>query len=483
MPDFGHDLLFGCFAPPEAARHRAFLRLAQEADQAGLDLLGVQDHPYQPAFLDTWTLLSHLSSVTRRIKLVPAVANLPLRPPAMLAKSVATLDILSRGRVELGLGAGAFWDAIEAMGGTRRTPAESVKALEEAVNILRALWTDGPGAHLEGTHYRLGGARPGPLPAHPVGIWLGVYGPRMLRMTGRLADGWLGSASYAPPEKLTELMRTIDEGAQAVDREPSAVRRVYVIDPSFTAGQLTELALTHGLSGFLLSVEADGAGHLMRFAGEVVPAVREAVDQERGTPGTPSLGASPGEIRVEHRPVDPSGRPTAPSPDPDHPTATAAGEQAAQTLVMVHDNLRDELTGLQRAVSDVLDGRDSPAAARSLLNSMTMRQNYWSLGAFCATYCRIVTSHHLLEDEVMFRKLRGAQEDLVPVLTRLEEEHQLIAGLITRLDEVLVAMVEDPSRLEEVRTVLDKLAECLLSHLAYEEEQLLGPIARHHIVV
>ncbi|MFJ6466533.1 LLM class flavin-dependent oxidoreductase [Streptomyces sp. NPDC091387] len=481
MPDLGHDLLFGCFAPPEAARHRAFVRLAQEADQAGLDLLGVQDHPYQPAFLDTWTLLSHLSSVTRRIKLVPAVANLPLRPPAMLARSVATLDLLSDGRVELGLGAGAFWDAIEAMGGTRRTPGESVAALEEAIGVLRALWTDGPGVRMEGTHYRLAGAEPGPLPAHPVGIWLGVYGPRMLRLTGRLADGWLGSASYAPPEKLAGLMRTVDEGARTVGREPSAVRRVYIVDPSFTTAQLTELALTHGLSGFLLSVNADGAGALMRFAAEVAPAVREAVAQERGTPAAP--GALPHDARVEHRRLDPSARPVAPPPHPDRPAPSAAGERAAQTLVLVHDSLRDELAQLQHAVGEVLAGRDSPAAARSFLNAMTMRQNYWSLGAFCATYCRVVTQHHLLEDEVMFGKLRDAQEDLTPVLTRLEEEHKLIASLIARLDEVLVAMVEDPSRLEEVRTVLDRLADCLLSHLTYEEEQLLDPIARHNVVV
>ena len=76
-----------------------------------------QDHPYQPRFLDTWTLLSVLAAQTSTVRLAPNVANLPLRPPAVLARSVASLDILSGGRVELGLGAGAFWDAIEANGG------------------------------------------------------------------------------------------------------------------------------------------------------------------------------------------------------------------------------------------------------------------------------------------------------------------------------------------------------------------------------
>jgi hypothetical protein len=201
----------------------------------------------------------------------------------VLARSVATLDILSQGRVELGLGAGAFWDAVAAMGGERRTPAEAVESLREAVGVLRALWT----------------------------------------------DGWLGGASYAPPERLAELMRTLDEGAQGAGREPSAVRRVYIVDPSFTAAQLTELALAHGISGFMLSVDAGGAGELMRCAGEVVPAVREAVGQERGE-HVPAVAV--GDVRIEHRAVDSSARPTAPRPHHDSPAVTAEGERTAQTL-------------------------------------------------------------------------------------------------------------------------------------------------------
>ena len=90
--------------------------LAGVAEAAGLELLSFQDHPYQPAFLDTWTLLSFLAARTERVRLAPNVLNLPLRPPAMVARSAASLDLLSGGRVELGLGAGAFWEAIEAMG-------------------------------------------------------------------------------------------------------------------------------------------------------------------------------------------------------------------------------------------------------------------------------------------------------------------------------------------------------------------------------
>src|SRR5688500_5234024 len=99
---------------------------AREA--AGFDYVSVQDHPYNPGFYETWTLLTWIAATTERVKLYPNVANLPLRPPAMLAKAAASLDLLSGGRVELGLGAGAFWDPIAAMGGPRRAPGEALAA-------------------------------------------------------------------------------------------------------------------------------------------------------------------------------------------------------------------------------------------------------------------------------------------------------------------------------------------------------------------
>ena len=122
-----------------------------------------QDHPYQPRFLDTWTLLSNVAARTSSVRLAPNVANLPLRPPAVLARSVASLDILSGGRVELGLGAGAFWDAIAANGGPSLKPGESVDALAEAIDIIRALWGDGT-VRLDGEHYHVHGAKPGRSP-------------------------------------------------------------------------------------------------------------------------------------------------------------------------------------------------------------------------------------------------------------------------------------------------------------------------------
>jgi len=217
----------GVFVVPDATDPEATVEQIVAADRAGLDLAGVQDHPYQRRFFDTWTLLSYVAARTERITLLPDVINLPLRQPAVLAKSAASLDVLSGGRVELGLGAGAFWDGVEAMGGPRRTPGESVEALEEAMRIMRAFLDMEPSVRLDGKHYRAAGAKPGPPPAHRIGLWVGAYGPRMLRLTGRLGDGWLPSVggSYLAAEDVPERQRTIDEAARRAGRDPGDIVR------------------------------------------------------------------------------------------------------------------------------------------------------------------------------------------------------------------------------------------------------------------
>src|SRR5262245_63907032 len=184
MPDYRQDLMFGVFITPAAGQPQAVIELARLADVVGLDVVSFQDHPYQAAFLDTWTLLSVVAAATTNVRVAPNVANLPLRQPVVLARSTASLDILSGGRVELGLGAGTFWDAIEANGGRKLTPGESVDALAEAIEIIRAVWhNEGRGVRVRGEHYTVDGAKPGPPPAHDIEIWLGAYKPRMPRLT------------------------------------------------------------------------------------------------------------------------------------------------------------------------------------------------------------------------------------------------------------------------------------------------------------
>jgi alkanesulfonate monooxygenase SsuD/methylene tetrahydromethanopterin reductase-like flavin-dependent oxidoreductase (luciferase family) len=286
-------VLFGIFPTPEAEHRDRLVEQVLLADRLGLDLVGIQDHPYQRRFLDTWTLLAYLAGRTERIRLFPDVANLPLRPPALLAKAAASLDLLSGGRVELGLGAGAFWDGIAAWGGPRRSPREAVDALEEAIEIVRRVWAAERGIRFDGAHHRLSGAQGGPSPAHRMGIWLGAYGPRMLRLVGRAADGWVPSLPRLPLEEVPARQAAIDDAARAAGRDPADVLRVAnvngaIVDGDVTGwlhgpvdhwvGELTRLARDLRFDGFVLWHDHDDpVGQTERFATEVVPRVREAL--------------------------------------------------------------------------------------------------------------------------------------------------------------------------------------------------------------
>ncbi len=508
--DYGHDLLFGYFLTPDAGQSETVVQLAAFADSLGLDILGVQDHPYQPRFLDMWTFLSVVAAETEHIRLVPDVANLPLRPPAVLAGEAATLDILSGGRVELGLGSGAFPRAVGSLGGPEREPGQAVEALAEAITVIRSLWTPGPPVTFDGEHYTLRRAQPGPFPPHPIGIWLGSYKSRMLRLTGRLADGWIPTLAYAAPAEIGPMTRIIDHAARESGRDPAAIRRIYNISGRFSAvergfldgppevwvAQLTDLVLEYGFSAFVLGPGEDAVGDLERFAVEVAPGVREAVaairrGDSRVEPARETVPALSSTQPVEIVP-SPSVVPNSPLlPEGSRPhvealaygSVTPAGRASQQTLLQVHDHLRQELTQIQAAAMEVAEGRLDPAAARSLLNRMTIRQNYWTFGAFCAQYCRVVTIHHTIEDRHMFPALRREDKSLAAVLDRLREEHEIIAEVVERFDDALVRMLNGPSGVTGVRRVANELGDALLSHLAYEEDELLGPLGQSSIVV
>src|SRR3954449_10599588 len=143
----------GVFVIPDARDPERTVEQALAAEEVGLDLVAIQDHPYQRRFLDTFSLLAYLAARTRRIRLAPDVANLPLRPPAMIAKAAASIDLLSGGRFELALGAGAFWENVAAMGGPARDRGESVEALEEAIQVIRLWWSGDEKVSFEGRHY------------------------------------------------------------------------------------------------------------------------------------------------------------------------------------------------------------------------------------------------------------------------------------------------------------------------------------------
>ena len=508
MPDLGHELTFGLFLPNPASQAATVVRLAQVAEQQGLDLIGVQDHPYNPDLLDTWTLLSHLAAVTSTIRLFPGVACLPLRPPAVLARSVASLDLLTGGRVELGLGAGYLLESIGRMGGPWLTRGEAVDALADAIEVIRAIWTADKPITLAGGHYPIESVVPGPAPAHPVGIWVGAYQPRMLSLTARLADGWLPSQAYASPDRTRALNARLDDLAVDAGRRPADIVRIYNVNGRFSsaaggfldgppaqwASQLTELVLAQGFSSFLLAPGGDIISSIERFAQEVAPDVRERVAAaRRGGPAQPepiareavAMAAPAGDDGIERdgRWGDAGGlpvqdRPRPPRLDPPAPSGPSHPDNF-RNLVAIHDHLRAELEQIAEAVRQVAGGGvdagrrphpDQPddGAAESLDARLVL--------------CVVLPDR----DHPPCRRGRAhvpggpaAAPQVGAVVDRLEAEHLVIAGVLERFDRALVDLVREdgPSGptddgMTEIGSLAEHLGEILRSHLAYEEDSL-----------
>lgn len=233
---YGHPLRFGYFLVPNAAD--PLIDTALRVEELGLDYLGIQDHPYQRRYVDTWTLLPYLAARTTKLRLFTDVANLPLRHPSIMAKASASLAILSGNRFDLGLGAGAFWDAIEAYGGERRSPGESLDALIEAIQVIRKIWSGERNLRFHGDHYHLAGAQSGPLTVQPIGIWLGTYGPRALGITARIADGWVPSYR-GDMNAIAQMTDRLNQAAADADRDPAAIRRVLNVSGTITDGDST----------------------------------------------------------------------------------------------------------------------------------------------------------------------------------------------------------------------------------------------------
>ena len=287
------ELLFGLSVTPYADAYPEIVVQVTAAERAGLDLVGIQDHPYQRRFLDAFALIGDLLARSERLRFFPDVASLPMRSPPMLAKAAVSLDRMSGGRFELGIGAGAFWDAVAGMGGPRRTAHESFDAFEEALPMLRAALDTERVVRGSGPHYPVPGYPAGPPPAHRVEIWIGAYRPRGLRLIGRSADGWVPSVGRVSPEALATASRTIDDAARAAGRDPSAIRKIFNVAGTITTGErgdgplngpadvwvetLTGWAREIGATAFVFWPTHPGTDQVERFASAVAPAVREAM--------------------------------------------------------------------------------------------------------------------------------------------------------------------------------------------------------------
>lgn len=282
---------------PSADKLDDIFKRAQLADDLGFDLITSQDHPYNRQHFDTWTMLTAVAMKTSRVRIGTNVANLPLRPPAMLAKQTATLSILADREIALGLGAGAYWKGVRAYGGEERTPKQAYESFNEAVQIIRGFW-DNPnkGFSFDGDYYTIKGAIPGPAPAHKPHLWTGAMGPKMLKLTGARADGLWISLPYVAPDKLPWFNEQIDEGASTTERDPSEIRRGYNLmgeietgsssnsisekgifgDVDFWVDKLSEFHEIYRQDTFNFWPQSEEPyDQIERFAAEVIPAVRE----------------------------------------------------------------------------------------------------------------------------------------------------------------------------------------------------------------
>jgi alkanesulfonate monooxygenase SsuD/methylene tetrahydromethanopterin reductase-like flavin-dependent oxidoreductase (luciferase family) len=220
-------LLFGVNIASSAAPGTDPVADAVRAERLGFDFVSASDHPCgsDPTF-ETWTMLSWIAAATSRIRIATRVLGVPYRPPAMVAKMAETFDRLSGGRLILGLGGGYSDEEFRAFGLGVPSARDKVDGLAEAILISRGLWSQ-PAFSFDGRIFHTEAADLEPKPGHRIPIWLGTYGPRALAVTGRLADGWIPSLGFSPPEQIPGMYRRIAAAAEAAGRDPAEITCVY----------------------------------------------------------------------------------------------------------------------------------------------------------------------------------------------------------------------------------------------------------------
>jgi probable F420-dependent oxidoreductase len=286
------DLKFGLNVPTSAAPGADPVAAAKHAEQLGFDFVSSNDHLHGASpNHETWTMLSWMAAATSRIHVASRVLAVPYRNPAVVAKMAETFDRLSGGRLILGLGGGYSDEEFRAFGLGERTPRDKVDGMEEAISIIRGLWSE-TGFSFDGRLYSTQDAELTPKPERRIPIWLGTYGPRALAVTGRLADGWIPTYELAPPEQVTGMRDRVLKAATEAGRDSDEITSVYNLDVRVEenaevedfviAGSAEQLA--EQLAGFtklgfmamnLCPAGPDQSEQAERLATEVIPAIRE----------------------------------------------------------------------------------------------------------------------------------------------------------------------------------------------------------------
>jgi alkanesulfonate monooxygenase SsuD/methylene tetrahydromethanopterin reductase-like flavin-dependent oxidoreductase (luciferase family) len=294
-------VLFGLGLEAGVSQVSEMLGHARFADDAGLDLVSVGDHPYFADRLDAYAALGFVLGATRTITGAVIMTNLLSRPAPILARTVTGLSTISGGRVVLGIGAGGMWEEIVALGVPRLSPADRIRAMEEAILVLRALSGGGDPITFEGEFYQVTELTPAAAAAPP--IWVGALGPKALAVTGRNADGWIpGHLADWRSAEVAQGRPIVDEAARSVGRDPADIETIYNVsgrlerdplsetrdhDGRWIGGgvaqwveELTFAVREHNAAAFVYLVapgDSMSDTTLKRWALDVAPAVREAI--------------------------------------------------------------------------------------------------------------------------------------------------------------------------------------------------------------
>jgi alkanesulfonate monooxygenase SsuD/methylene tetrahydromethanopterin reductase-like flavin-dependent oxidoreductase (luciferase family) len=298
-----HKVRFGIGLETGVHQVSEMLRHARLADEAGLDVVSVSDHPYFAERVDAYAALGFVLGATSSITGAVIMTNLLSRPAPILARTVTGLSAISGGRVVLGIGAGGMEEEIVALGVPRLSPGARIRALEEAIVLVRALSGGGDPVTFDGEFYQVTGLTPAAAPTPP--IWIGAGGPKGLAVTGRRADGWIPPhlADWRSP-LVAGSRPIIDEAAASMGRNPTDVDTIYNVSGRLArvplpetrddegrwigggvtqwVEELTLAVLELGAAAFIYLVapgDSIGDTTLNLWAHEVVPAVREAIAQ------------------------------------------------------------------------------------------------------------------------------------------------------------------------------------------------------------
>ncbi len=254
----------------------------------GFDSIWDCDHLYQPSkptgpYFEAWTLLAALATQTERVRIGVLVTCNTFRHPGLLAKEAVTVDHVSNGRLELGLGAGWFVPEHEQFGIPFPSPGELVGRFREAVEIIDGMLRNELSTY-EGRYYQLHDAPSRPLPVQRPRppLLLAGKGPRMLKTVAQYADAWNTSGTV---DEVRVWNQTLDENCAAIGRDPGAIRRgIYgwaaklPADPWASVGAFEEVIGKYravGVNEFIIDMPRDDQSAVLeRVATDVLPALR-----------------------------------------------------------------------------------------------------------------------------------------------------------------------------------------------------------------